>query len=136
MDVLLWLTLLFLLLYYWFDTARAKEAAVVYGKKACHDMSVQFLDDSVVRYRTRFRRGYSGQMVFERFFKFEYTLNGQDRVQGFIQMLGKQLKQIDIDDPEIKQRSDNSQHSPRLFLHTEESHAVRSRAEERPDRIH
>ena len=117
MDVIVFLTLFAFLLFYWFDTARAKEHAVVYGKNACRDLNLQFLDDSVLRYRTRLRRGSSGQMTFERSFKFEYTTDGIHRANGFIQLLGSRLKQLDIDSPSDSHQEEDDKHSPRIYLH-------------------
>ncbi|MFK0573510.1 DUF3301 domain-containing protein [Endozoicomonas sp.] len=142
MDALFWITLLFALLYYWFDTAKAKETAVAYGKKACRDMEVQFLDDSVIRYRSRIRRGFSGQMVIERSFRFEFTLDGQSRENGFIRLSGQRLQMLELDYPEHSDPGQNSHgpeshHSNRIYMHTtysEESNALRSRTEKRPDR--
>ncbi len=131
MDVLLWLTLLFILLYYWFDTAKAKEAAVAHGKKACRDMNVQFLDDSVIRYRSRIARGISGQMVIERSFRFEFTVDGQTRENGFIRLSGQRLLVLELDYPD-----QSNHHSNRIYMHTsysEESDALRSRTEKRSD---
>lgn len=136
MDVLLWLTLLFTLLYYWFDTAKAKETAVAYGKKACRDLEVQFLDDSVIRYRSRVRRGVSGQMVIERSFRFEFTLDGQTRENGFIRLSGQRLQMLELDYPDQNDPDQRNHHSNRIYMHTsysEESNALRSRTEKRPD---
>ncbi len=130
MDVLLWLTLLFIVCFYWFDTAKAKELAVTHARKACRDMNVQFLDESVVRYRSVIRRGLSGHAVIERAFRFEFTIDGCSREAGYIQLSGHRLKILELDYPE-------GQSSCRVYLHTsEDSHALRPRAEKRPDRCH
>ncbi len=136
MDVLLWLILLFILLYYWFDTANAKEAAVAHGKKACRDMNVQFLDDSVIRYRSRIARDISGQMVIERSFRFEFTVDGQTRENGFIRLSGQRLLVLELDYPDLSNSDQSNHHSNRIYMHTsysEESDALRSRTEKRSD---
>lgn len=136
MDVLLWLTLLFILIYYWFDTAKAKEAAVAHGKKACRDMNVQFLDDSVIRYRSRIARGISGQTVIERSFRFEFTVDGQARENGFIRLSGQRLLVLELDYPDQSNSDQSNHHSNRIYMHTshsEESDALRSRTEKRSD---
>ncbi|WP_066017062.1 DUF3301 domain-containing protein [Endozoicomonas atrinae] len=139
MDALLWLTLLFILLYYWFDTAKAKETAVAFSKKACRDMNVQFLDDSVIRYRSRLARGFSGQIVIKRSFRFEFTLDGTTRETGFICLSGQRLLTLELDYPDQSGTDQSNHHSNRLYMHTsysEESNALRSRTEKRPDCRH
>ncbi|WP_419535226.1 DUF3301 domain-containing protein [Endozoicomonas sp.] len=139
MDALLWLTLLFIFLYYWFDTAKAKETAVAHGKKACRDMNVQFLDDSVIRYRSRLSRGSSGQMVIERSFRFEFTFDGQTRENGFVRLSGQRLLMLELDYPDHSNSDQSNHQSNRLYMHnsySEESDALRSRTEKRPDSRH
>ncbi|MGB1272153.1 MAG: DUF3301 domain-containing protein [Endozoicomonas sp.] len=137
MDAILWMALLSLFVFYWFDTARAKETAVAHGRRACKEMKVQFLDDSVVRYRSAVRRGPSGQLTIERCFRFEFTLNGQSREQGYIRLLGQRLQLLELDYPHqsVPDQSNRSNITP-LFLttsYTEEPDALRPRTEKRPD---
>ena len=130
MNVLLWLTLLIATCFYWFDTTKAKENAITHARKACRDMNLQFLDDSVVRTHSAIRRGVSGHAVIERTFGFEFTIDGYSRKTGYLQLSGHRLKTLELDYPE--EQSPN-----RLYLHTsEEPHALRQRAKKRPDCCH
>lgn len=149
MDAILWMTLLSLFVFYWFDTARAKETAVAHGRRACKEMKVQFLDDSVVRYRSAVRRGPSGQLTIERCFRFEFTLNGHSREQGYIRLLSQRLQLLELDYPDQSnpdqsasnqsnqdQDQDSQSNITPLFLtasYTEEPDALRQRTEKRPD---
>lgn len=133
MDVLLWLFPVLAAFFYWYNTAAAKEIAVIHSRKACNDINVQFLDESVVRYRSALRRGHSGSLCLARYFRFEFTTDGLSRHNGYIALLGKRLQMVDLDlpDPECQ---DNTHH---LFMTasycSEESNALRPRIKKRSD---
>ena len=133
MDVLFWLFPVLTACLYWYDTAAAKELAVIHSRKACKAVNVQFLDESVVRYRSALRRGYSGSLCLARYFRFEFTIDGQSRHSGYTVLLGKRLQMIDLDLPDPEHQS-NTHH---LFMtasyRPEESNALRPRIEKRPD---
>ncbi|OED41389.1 hypothetical protein ACH42_14060 [Endozoicomonas sp. (ex Bugula neritina AB1)] len=134
MNALLWLAPIILYFVYWFDTAAAKELAVTYGHRACKDVNVQFLDESVVRYHTQVKRGYSGNLCFARDFKFEFTVDGSVRHYGYIRLLGKKLQMLDMDIPNIEEQS-NGNHLILTASYSEDSdtNALCQRTQERPD---
>lgn len=134
MNALLWLTPVILFFFYWFDTAAAKELAVRHGHKACKDINVQFLDESVVRYRTRVQRGYSGNLCFARDFRFEFTADGRVRYQGFIRLLGKRLQTLDMDLPDNDQSDAHHLILNASYSRDTDTHALRKRTQERSDR--
>lgn len=82
--------------WYWSDTSKAREMAITHGKRACRDMNLQFLDGTVVRYKTRPRRGPDGQMCLARDFSFEFTPDGIRRYPGHIRLLGRRLQMLDV----------------------------------------
>ncbi len=82
--------------WYWADTTKAREVAILHGRRACKEMNLQFLDGTVVRYSTRFKRGPGGQMYLARDFSFEFTPNGVQRYPGHIRLLGKYLQVMDL----------------------------------------
>ena len=105
MNVLLWLTPVIIFTIYWFDTSAAKELAVTHGRRACKEVDVQFLDESVVRFHTGIQRGYSGSLCFVRKFRFEFTADGQNRHHGYIHLRGKRLQMLDMDLPDDDSQS-------------------------------
>ena len=135
MDALLWLTPVIIFSFYWFDTATAKEMAVAHGRRACKEVNAQFLDESVVRYQTRIKRGYSGNLCFVRDFSFEFTLDGTARHQGYIRLLGKRMQMLDMDLPDEEDQS-NANHLIMTASYSEDSdsNALCKRTQERPDR--
>jgi len=83
-------------IYYWIDTIRAKEIAVIHGKNACKDAGVTFLDQTVEIKKVRLKRNPRGTVVFYREYKFEFSSDGIRRVDAEIIMLGKQLLKLQL----------------------------------------
>ncbi|WP_236632010.1 DUF3301 domain-containing protein [Endozoicomonas montiporae] len=108
MDTILWIFPALLALWYWSDTSKAREIAITHGKRACKDMNLQFLDGTVVRYKTRPKRGPDGQMCLSRDFSFEFTPDGIRRYPGHIRLLGVRLQMMDIQYPDEAGAQDNN----------------------------
>ena len=68
----------------------------MHGKRACRDLNVQFLDETVVRFKTRARRAADGQMRLARDFSFEFTPDGLQRFAGHVRLLGSRLQMLDL----------------------------------------
>ncbi|MGI9274788.1 MAG: DUF3301 domain-containing protein [Endozoicomonas sp.] len=128
MDVIFWMAAAAIVLWYWADTTKARELAIAHGRRACRDLQHQFLDGTVVRYRTRTARSSSGQVCLARDFSFEFTTDGINRYPGHIRMLGQRLQMLDLQyqDPDHDSTSN-------LILSTtsrdEECNGLRTRAE-------
>ena len=133
MDVLLWLFPVLTAFLYWYDTAAAKEIAVIYSRKACKDVNVQFLDESVVRYRSSLKRGHSGSLCLARYFRFEFTIDGLSRHYGHAVLLGRRLYMIDLDLPDPEHQSNTNHLFMTASYCSEESNALRPRIEKRSD---
>ena len=96
LNILFWIFVLALAGWYWSDTSKAREKAIAHGKRACKDMNLQFLDGTVVRFRTTARRGSDGQVRLARDFSFEFTPDGIRRHPGHVRLLGNRLQMLDI----------------------------------------
>ncbi|WP_257280139.1 MULTISPECIES: DUF3301 domain-containing protein [unclassified Endozoicomonas] len=96
MNTIIWILLGAAFVWYWADTTKAREIAIVHGRRACKEMNLQFLDGTVVRYSTRFKRGQNGQVHLARDFNFEFTSNGIQRYPGHIRLLGRYLQVMDL----------------------------------------
>ncbi|WP_263322317.1 DUF3301 domain-containing protein [Endozoicomonas sp. Mp262] len=134
MDTLFWLAAGSIAVFYWLDTAKAREIAISHGRRACADMHVQFLDGSVVRHKTCVSRNPEGQVSLMRYYHFEFTADGLERRQGHIQLCGNQLILLEIDYPFPEEQDTHS-----LILsvpHSENFDAIRPRAEKRSDCLH
>jgi len=94
-----WLILIFILavLWYWWDTLQSKEIARVAGINACDRNSVQFLDDTVELKKIWLRRNSRGNLQICRLYFYEFTSDGAQRYQGRITMLGKNIREVEMD---------------------------------------
>lgn len=97
MQGLLLILILFLVAWYWWNTMQSKEAARRAGKRICEQNGVQFLDDTVEKYKVWVRRGPAGRLELCRIFLFEFATDGERRYQGRIVVLGKIVSDVSMD---------------------------------------
>lgn len=90
--------LLILALVIWFvwDSLKAREAAHAAARKACEEAGVQFLDDTVSQSGVRLARDAEGRVAMERQFRFEFTPSGDDRQQGRVRLLGGRVQEVNL----------------------------------------
>lgn len=100
MSALIVLAVLGALLWFWMDSLRAREVALVAGARACADINTQFLDQSVSVARLRLARSFNGQLVFRRTFSFEFSGSGADRHAGEVIVLGRRVESVLLQNPE------------------------------------
>ncbi|MCF7222364.1 DUF3301 domain-containing protein [Marilutibacter chinensis] len=78
--------------YAWWNAARAAaEQAERLGREACRAAGVQWLDQTVHVIGMRLSRHDDGRMGLERTFRFDYSLNGDDRHSGRMTLRGGRL---------------------------------------------
>ncbi len=83
--------------WYWYAGMQIREQAVAVGRRACADSGLQFLDESVALSRTRLARNSSGQLQFQRDYRFEFSDTGDNRRPGVVRMLGDRVEWISLD---------------------------------------
>lgn len=83
--------------WYWYSGMQVREQAVAVGRRACADSGLQFLDESVALGRTRLTRNGSGQLQFQRDYRFEFSDTGNNRRPGVVRMLGDRVEWISLD---------------------------------------
>ena len=91
------LTIIGALAWFWFDSLRARELALRSGARACAEINVQFLDQSVSVDQLRLGRDARGQLNFRRVFSFEFSGDGADRRRGKIVILGGYVQSITLE---------------------------------------
>jgi len=97
MTTLIATAFIMLILFLWLDGARAREIATAIGVEICNHRSYQFLDGSVVRSRIGLRWTSAGIRI-RRMFRFDYSTNGDDRLPGYILLLGTKLETYQLSD--------------------------------------
>ncbi|MGB1799965.1 MAG: DUF3301 domain-containing protein [Gammaproteobacteria bacterium] len=100
MSELFFLIILCLVIWFWQDTLRARETAVSRSRRYCQDIQYQFLDDTVSLKSMKPGRDVSGSFAFHRYYHFEFSLDGQNRLNGTAYMIGDQLQSIQLDHPD------------------------------------
>jgi hypothetical protein len=102
--ILLFFLLLGALGWFWADSMLALEAARKYGRKACEELGLQFLDDAVARTRLRVVRNHNGRRVFRRTYHFEFTETGNSRLEGELILLGHRLEEVTMEPYQIMEQ--------------------------------
>lgn len=92
--------------WFWFDSLKAREAGVAAARRACSREGLQLLDETVVGRLLRPARDEGGHLVLRRVFDFEYSLSGDDRYRGAIVLQGREVVLVDL-----------AAHRPRVGLH-------------------
>ncbi|HLA36219.1 MAG TPA: DUF3301 domain-containing protein [Rhodocyclaceae bacterium] len=90
------LALLGLAAWLWFDSLRAREAAIASVKRACKLECLQLLDDTVAIKRIGLKRNSAGVVCMFRIYSFEYTETGNERTVGTAQLLGHRVTAIEL----------------------------------------
>lgn len=84
-----------LLIWFWLDSARAREIATAICKAGCERRNLQFLDQTVALRRIGLRWTHQG-IRLRRLFQFDYSEEGTGRQNGYIILLGIQLEAFSL----------------------------------------
>lgn len=95
MTTLVPLLLLGLLIWFWLDSARAREIATGICQTACDQRGLQFLDQTVALQRIGLRWTHQGIRV-RRLFQFDYSEEGVGRRDGHLILVGIQLEEFSL----------------------------------------
>lgn len=82
--------------WFWVDTMRAREVALEAGRRACDAEGVQFLDWTVAVVKIRIGRASDGRLRVRRIYEFEFSDTGNNRLRGYITLLGTQLITLNL----------------------------------------
>ena len=75
----------------WFDSLKAREAAVRAARAACMAEMVMLLDDTVAISKIKAVRDDDGRLRLQRAYNFEYTDSGDNRLQGSVVLVGHRV---------------------------------------------
>lgn len=94
-ELLAWLALA-AVVWLWYDSAGAREAAVAAARRACEAEGLQFLDDTVAIAKLWPGRDADGQLRLRRVYAFEYSDTGDNRRRGSVVLLGRAVLAIHV----------------------------------------
>ena len=84
-------------LLFWRDSLGAREQARAASSRACRQMGVQLLDDTVALERLWPRRDRDGRLKLERLYVFEFTDTGQRRQVGSVLLVGARVEVLHME---------------------------------------
>lgn len=83
----------------WSNVRAAAELATHYGRRACKESKVQWLDHTVMLERLSLRRAPDGWIRILRRFRFDFSVDGHTRQRGHLELLGSQLQWLHMPPP-------------------------------------
>jgi len=89
-----------LLVWFWADSLRAREYALRACALACRRINMQLLDETVALRRLGMARNADGRAVWRRTYRFEYTLDGTQRLRGSVIIRGRSVETLAIQSPD------------------------------------
>lgn len=93
------LTLIALLLWIWYDSAKSREQAISICQQACKQRGWQLLDDTVACYSSKLCRLESGWLGFIRRYRFDYVDHFEKRQQHELRLLNADNFDIELPEP-------------------------------------
>lgn len=97
LSLLLILSLLGAVVWFWQDSLVARELAHSASQRACRQYGVQLLDDTVALDGLWLRRDGTGKWHLERRYLFEFSESGVSRQRGLVVMLGRRTEILAMD---------------------------------------
>lgn len=85
--------------WYWLDSLKARDVALVAGERACAAEGLQFLDWTVAQRRMRLQRDEEGRLRLLRVYGFEYSDTGNNRLEGGVTLLGHDVLSVHLATP-------------------------------------
>jgi len=86
--------------WFWYDTMRIRQLANTVAQQGCRQAEVQFLDGTVSFAKLGVVNTAKG-LRFRRVFVFDYSENGENRMQGFVVFAGNNLINLGLQAREI-----------------------------------
>ncbi|SEO69907.1 DUF3301 domain-containing protein [Aquisalimonas asiatica] len=81
----------------WSALMGAQEQARRAAARRCRDLGLQFLDESLVRVRTRPGRSRSGRLGLVHWYRFEFSADGSRRHGGMVTVAGRAVRAIEME---------------------------------------
>ncbi|CAA6824044.1 MAG: Unknown protein [uncultured Thiotrichaceae bacterium] len=100
MGSLIVLLFIALLVLFWHDSMKSREVAIAAAQRACQEINVQLLDQTVSVESIKPARSRRGRFVFKRIYGFDFSVQGAERLHGRAYLLGQVLQQVQLETDE------------------------------------
>lgn len=97
MQEFLLIAFIIFMFWFWKDSMSTREVALMVAKRACADIDVQFLDQTVSVAKMKLCRNQKGTMALCRLYTFEFSQSGEARYLGRIYMNNLNIKEVILD---------------------------------------
>ncbi len=94
---LLWLAAIIVPVFVWRNGQSVKQHVRLAMKQYCRAEEVMLLDDSIVLQQFRFKGIERGRLQVQRRFGFEFTSTGEERYDGWVEMLGRRIEHVELE---------------------------------------
>lgn len=96
LSTVLGLAVLAAIAWFWYDTLRAREAAIRFARQLCEQHQVQLLDQTVTLQRVWVKRNRRGRLNWLRTYHFEFSETGATRQIGIVSLSGHELHILEL----------------------------------------
>ncbi len=100
MDAVIALLLLAIGVMFWGTSLAARETALGSCARVCREMDLQFLDQTVNLEKIRFSRSDNGRLCFRRWYAFEFSIHGQERLSGSVCIRAGRIEFVHLELPD------------------------------------
>jgi hypothetical protein len=80
----------------WFDSLKAREAAIDAARAACTDEGLLLLDATVAISGLKLARDDDGRLKVQRAYEFEFSDTGDNRLKGSVVLLGHRVVLLNV----------------------------------------
>lgn len=94
------LILVVLLIYIWYETFRLREHVLIRCQQLCRESNLQLLDQTIALAALSIKKLPGGRFHLYRCYGFEYSINGTERLRGYVDLMGKTIRSIRLEDRE------------------------------------
>lgn len=91
--------------WFWWDGLNKRELAIRAARAVCQQAGVQLLDETVALKHLRLGRDDNQRMSIRREFFFEYSDTGNNRLPGYVYLLGARVLNANLIMPAIQEGS-------------------------------
>lgn len=84
--------------WFWMNSVRAKEIALQASANACQEIHAQFLDQTASLKSLKLIRTTSGRMGIQRTYRFNFSIDRDSRLDGYVEINGYKINKIFLDE--------------------------------------